>query len=317
MMPVKVMYQDNVLDEVDPSVLQELISSRKIKKFLRSDGWVSIESAPLRGHGGFYNGPERRAAVVPVIASKCESLRGHNKETTAFDDEIIRSHKLESLMLLAGGIAHNFNNILTSILGNIALARITSPDKIMDRLAEAEKAALLAKELSQELLNFAKGVDPIKKTVSSADMIWDSVALFCSGLKSVCDVSITDDVWPINADPGQIHQVLHNLIINADHAMPDGGKICIRCENTCISADDAQPLRKGNYVKIAVHDQGIGIPEENLQKVFDPYFTTKDNGNGLGLASTYAIIKNHDGFITVESILGLGSRFTVYLPASI
>ncbi len=232
------------------------------------------------------------------------------------EEELIKTQKLESLGLLAGGIAHNFNNILTAILGNISLARITSADKIQERLADAEKAALRAKDLTQQLLTFSKGGAPVKKTISAAEMIRDSVALSCAGRKSLCDVSIADNLWHIDADEGQMHQAINNLIINADHAMPEGGKISIRCENATSAEIDSLPLKRGKYIRISLHDQGVGIPEENIHKIFDPYFTTKDKGSGLGLASTYLIIKNHGGHIAVISSEGEGTTFIIYLPAS-
>ena len=233
--------------------------------------------------------------------------------------ELSKSQKLESIGVLAGGIAHDFNNILTGILGNISLLKLnTNPDdRQYKRITEAEKASLRAKDLTQRLLTFAKGGAPIKVATSIMDIIVDTTNFALAGSNVECQFdSPQKDLWSTEVDPGQFSQVINNLIINADQAMPDGGSIVIRLENFAHESPKIPNLRQGNYVKISISDQGIGIPNENLVKIFDPYFTTKEKGSGLGLAICYSIVKNHVGTIQVESQEDIGTTFNIYLPAS-
>jgi len=224
--------------------------------------------------------------------------------------------KLESLGTMAGGIAHDFNNILTAILGNIGLALLDGKKepKVQDRLVQAEQACWRAQALSQQLLTFAKGGAPIKKIVSIANLLKESAILSLSGSKSRCEMSIPGDLWPMEADEGQINQVIGNLLINAAQAMSEGGIIKIKAENILVEAKSNLPISKGKYVKLAIADQGVGISQKYLDKIFDPYFSTKQKGSGLGLATAYSIIKNHSGHIQVESQLGVGTTFYIYLP---
>ena len=235
-------------------------------------------------------------------------------------ENILRSQteKMESISILAGGIAHDFNNILTAILGNITISKThAAPDGEIHRLlTEAEKASLRAKDLTQQLLTFSKGGAPVKKPASISELLKTTCEFALSGSKAGCTFAISADLWTAEVDAGQISQVINNLVINADQSMPAGGTIEIRAENVTITAKDSLPLKDGNYVKILVIDGGIGIPKEHLQRIFDPYFTTKQKGSGLGLATSYSIVKNHDGCITVKSSLGVGTTFSMYLPAS-
>lgn len=235
------------------------------------------------------------------------------------DEEFLRSQKLESIGVLAGGIAHDFNNLLTAILWNLSSARTyESPqDTGYKRLAAAEKAVIRATDLARQLLTFAKGGAPVKKTAPVAEMIKESAVFALRGSKSQCEFSIPYDLWAGNIDAGQISQVLHNLVLNADEAMPQGGTIHITCENITLSESGPVPLKGGRYVKITVRDEGMGIPTEYLERIFDPYFTTKQEGSGLGLAVSYSIIRKHDGHISVESTPGKGTTFYIYLPASL
>ena len=241
-------------------------------------------------------------------------------EKRKMEDDIVRlkTEKMESISVLAGGIAHDFNNILTAILGNITIAKMHMPpeEKIHKLLTEAERASLMAKNLTQQLLTFSKGGAPIKKHASIGDFLKSTTEFALSGSKARCEFCIPFDLWPVDVDTGQISQVINNLIINADQAMPAGGTIKVCAENACIKAQDGLPLKAGNYVKISIEDEGIGIPEGHLQRIFDPYFTTKQKGSGLGLATSHSIIMNHEGHIKVESELGVGTTFHVYLPAS-
>jgi PAS domain S-box-containing protein len=239
-------------------------------------------------------------------------------ERKRMEDELAKMQKLESLGTLAGGIAHDFNNILTGILGNVSLAKsyIEPKGKVFDRLVEAEKASLRAKDLTQQLLTFARGGAPITKTASIARLIEESATFALRGSKVKCEFSLPVDLSPVEIDEGQISQVISNLVLNADEAMPEGGIIEIRAKNTVVSAKDVSSLSEGKYVQIDINDHGVGIAKQHLQRIFDPYFTTKQKGSGLGLSTAYSIIKNHSGHIAVGSKLGVGTTFHIYLPVS-
>jgi len=239
-------------------------------------------------------------------------------EKRKMEEEFLKADKLEAIGILAGGIAHDFNNILTAIMGNIMLAKIYAKpgDKIHERLTDAEKASLRAKDLTQQLLTFSRGGAPIKKTAFISKLLEDTTLFALTGSNIRCEFSIPSDLWTVEVDEGQIGQVINNLIINAGHAMPGGGAIKVRAENIVLDAKQGLPLKKGKYIKMSVEDQGIGISKEHLQQIFDPYFTTKQKGSGLGLATAYSVIKRHDGCVQVESELGVGTTFNIYLPAS-
>ena len=232
--------------------------------------------------------------------------------------ELILSKNIESVGTLAGGIAHDFNNILTAILGNISLAKIqiTPEDPVFERLEAVEKASLRAKTLTQQLITFSKGGAPVRKTASIVDILEDSTGFVLQGSNVRCELVTDPDLWMADVDEGQISQVVSNLVINADQAMAEGGTVIVKAQNFTLAGNAALPLEEGRYVKISVEDTGEGIPPENLSKIFDPYFTTKNKGSGLGLASTYSIVNNHGGCLDVESEIGGGSIFHVFLPVS-
>ncbi len=239
-------------------------------------------------------------------------------EQTRMEEEILKADKLESLGLLAGGIAHDFNNLLTAILGNIGLTKIFlgPDDKAVTRLQAAEKAIERAKDLTQQLLTFSRGGAPVKIVSSIEQIVIDSASFSLRGSNVKCEFSIDDGILPVEVDEGQMSRVINNLIINACHAMPDGGVINIEIKNVIIGKADNLPINDGKYICLTVKDHGVGIPEENLNKIFDPYFTTKAKGIGLGLAAAYSIIKNHNGYITVHSKVNEGTTFQIFLPAS-
>ncbi len=238
----------------------------------------------------------------------------HNK----MKETLLRAQKLESLGVLAGGLAHDFNNLLTAILGNISLAKLNAPhgESISHHLEVAGQATYRAQGLTQQLLTFASGGAPIKKPLRVEKLIVNSAGLALRGSKSRCEFKIASDLRIIEADEGQLGQVVHNLILNADQAMPEGGTITVSGENITMPMDNPLLLKPGDYIRIAVADQGTGIPDDYREKIFDPYFSTKDKKSGLGLATSYSIIKQHDGHLTVESALGAGATFSFYLPAS-
>jgi PAS domain S-box-containing protein len=239
-------------------------------------------------------------------------------ERKRLEEELRKAHKLESLGVLAGGIAHDFNNLLTGILGNVSLAKVVidSKDKALKRLDEAEKAVGRARDLTQQLLTFSKGGAPVKKTASMEQIVMDSASFVLRGSNVKCEFIVPQPVWSVEADEGQMNQVINNLVINADQSMPEGGTIRIRIENITVGQKEIITVDEGRYVKISIEDQGVGISKEYLQKIFDPYFTTKQKGSGLGLSSVYSIINKHDGYINVESEVGIGTTFQVYIPAS-
>ena len=236
----------------------------------------------------------------------------------AIMEDRVRASKLDSLGILAGGIAHDFNNILTAVIGNISFARLFCQpgEKQFERLEEAEKAALRAKDLATQLLTFAKGGAPVRQTASLTELIRDSTSFALRGSNVRCEFQATPNLWPVEVDQGQFSQVIQNLVINSVQAMPKGGVVRVAADNVTLGADSPLPLAPGRYCRISVKDHGTGIKPENLGKVFDPYFTTKEKGTGLGLATSYSIVKKHDGIITVESTPGSGAEFHVYLPAS-
>jgi PAS domain S-box-containing protein len=244
-------------------------------------------------------------------------------ERKKLEEERMRGAKLESLGLLAGGLAHDFNNFLTAILGQLSLAKyeVDTAHPLFFRLTEAEQASLRAQEIAQQLLTFSKGGDPVKSVVSLETILEENVRLVLAGSKVRPVFRVTKGLWAVNGDLGQICQVLHNLVINARQAMEHGGECLIEAHN--VSKEEGERLSHSHqlvssqdqWIRITVQDQGIGISKENLVKVFDPYFTTKSTGSGLGLATSYSIIRNHGGVLWVESEVGVGSRFSFLLPA--
>jgi PAS domain S-box-containing protein len=239
-------------------------------------------------------------------------------EHRKMEEELLKAQKLESLGVLAGGIAHDFNNMLTVILGNIVLAkmRLNKDDNVYLRLDKAENAIHRAKDLTSNLLTFSKGGELSKKPVAIGKLIKDTANFALSGSRSKCEFTIPDDLWPIEADEGQISQVIENIIINADQSMPEGGTITVQCDNIVVDTHELQLLKEARYIRISITDHGPGISDEIRKKIFDPYFSTKEGKSGLGLATSYSIIKKHGGQLTVESEPDGGASFHVYLPAS-
>ena len=231
--------------------------------------------------------------------------------------ERLKIDKLEALGVLAGGIAHDLNNVLMGILGNISLATgALSVSEIQARLAAAETACGQAQNLASRLLTFAKGGTPIKELQDLKEIIQEAGQLAVCGSMTRIDFSLPSHLWEAEVDRGQMNQVFSNLFINAVQAMPLGGVIQVRAGNQVITADSGLALPPGKYVTVTVADQGEGISPENLEKIFDPYFTTKQKGSGLGLATVYAIVSQHGGTITVDSRLGQGTTFRLWLPAA-
>ena len=239
-------------------------------------------------------------------------------EKEKMEKEIFKARKLESLGVLAGGLAHDFNNILTGVIGNITLARFNMDTKdnveIYKILNEAENASYQATSLTKQLLTFAKGGAPIKKVTSIKKILTETTNFVLRGTNVKSIFLIDEDLHNVEVDEGQMEQVFSNIIINAVQSMINGGNIKIIAQNYDINENiDNILMDYGEYIKISIEDQGQGISEDNINKIFDPYFSTKEDGNGLGLSTVYSIIKKHNGYIWVDSKLGLGSVFNIYL----
>jgi PAS domain S-box-containing protein len=238
-------------------------------------------------------------------------------ERERLEQELVRASRLESVGILAGGIAHDYNNILTAIMGNISLAMldIGGETEIAKCLREAERATLSARDLTQQLLTFAKGGEPVRAAVDLGAIVRDvsDFALHGSQVKSIFD--LPEDLWPVDADKGQIGRVVQNLVINAFQAMPHGGMVRISARNEEVTGMGRPSVEPGDYVHISIADTGVGIEPGILPRIFDPYFTTKKSGSGLGLAAVYSIVKKHHGVIDVESEVGRGTTFHFWLPA--
>lgn len=262
------------------------------------------------------------AMTIPIYhLEKTVGFRGifiDITERKTMELELFKNRNLESIGVLAGGIAHDFNNILMAILGNLSLAKmfVSKEEKIYDYLEASEKASLRARDLTLQLLTFSRGGTPVKQTVSLSKLIEESATFPLSGSKVRSELDIAPDLWPVDVDKSQVSQVIHNMVMNASQSMADGGVIHIKVDNRLIMEDSSLPLKPGTYICIAIKDNGTGIPPEMLPDIFDPYFTTKEMGKGLGLTTAFSIIKRHDGFIQVESPPGQGTTFSIYLPAS-
>lgn len=276
----------------------KLISKTDIERFISTSGAVIFDSKGMS------------LGAILVFRDITEQM--------TMQEELVKAHKLESLGVLAGGIAHDFNNILTGILGNLSLAKMAAEKDahLFQRLEKAESASLRARDLTTQLLTFSKGGEPVKKLISLTKVIKESSSFALAGSKCRCEFDMVEELWTVEADDGQISQVIHNLILNADQAMPNGGNIKVSSENVIIAEHDGLLLEAGSYIKISIEDSGCGIASGALQRIFDPYYTTKENGNGLGLASAYSIVKKHLGHIHVDSEEGKGTIFNMYLPAS-
>jgi|GEM_PF-1843884 signal transduction histidine kinase/CheY-like chemotaxis protein len=247
-----------------------------------------------------------------------EQLKKEIQKRKQIENELLKIQRLEALAVLAGGIAHDFNNILTGILGNLSLAKlyVKPGEKLYAFLTEAEKASVRAKDLTQQIITFSKGGAPIKKPADIRETIKESASFVLMGSNVKCDFEFPDNLWNVEIDETQMCQAIQNIILNAKESMPDGGRIKVACENIIISDDSPLPLNPGRYIRITIKDQGVGIDNKYIDKIFDPFFSTKHGGSGLGLSVTYSVIKRHHGHITVSSKPGKGTTFYIYLPAS-
>ncbi len=308
---------DNPADKVLAS--GEIIELENHTLLISRDGTERIianSGAPIKDKDG------KTIGVVLVFRDMTEKQK--------VSDTTQRDQKLESLGVLAGGVAHDFNNLMVSIFGYIDLANL-EPDrnKVSNYLSIATNTIGRARALTGKLLTFTKNGAPIRKIGTLFPLVQETAELSLSGTNVSCHFDVPQDLWECKFDENQISQVIDNLILNAQEAIPVGGTIELTARNITLAEHDVQILRPhdplqgpltvgchaGNYVRISIRDSGTGIPKDLISKIFDPFFTTKPNGHGLGLATCHSIVNRHDGCIDVESEIGKGSTFHVYLPA--
>ncbi len=266
--------------------------------------YVETKAFPLKDASG---------EITSVIESVSNITEKH-----LLEEERLKTQKLEAIGTLAGGIAHDFNNLLQGVFGYISLARLrqNNREKSLAALEEAEKALHMTIKLTNQLLTFSKGGKPVKRPGDLRPIIENAAKFALSGSRSDCRF-VADDLWLAEVDEGQIGQVIQNIVLNADQAMPEGGLVEITAKNVRAPGKNLpQQLQEGRFIEIVIKDRGIGIPEQYQSKIFDPYFTTKEKGSGLGLATSYSIMKNHGGLIAVNSTVGLGAAFSLYIPAT-
>lgn len=323
---------DYVKAEVSGKPINMLFAEKSkniINKYLKTICKSQLEMGILRDNNELF-GCRRNNEEFPVEVSVSKFKEDDQliltlilrdiTERKKMEAEVLKAEKLKSLGVLAGGIAHDFNNLLALIRGNtnLAMLEVKAGDKIYDILVKVEKASMQASGLTEQLVSFTKHGTPIKKTTSISELVKDSTDIILPGSNVKGKLFIEEDLWSVDVDVGQINQVITNLVINAQQAMCKGGLLEIRAENVITSIPKETTLiKKEKYVKLSFKDNGAGIPRDILPKIFDPYFTTKKNGTGLGLASSYSIIKDHNGLMEVDSVLGEGTIFSVYLPASL
>ena len=252
------------------------------------------------------------------VRVQTEQIRAQLEHQAELEHELQKAAKLESLGLLAGGIAHDFNNLLTVVMGNITLAMLE--DKAMevagDCLRDAERGAQRAKDLTHQLLTFAKGGEPLRAAEVLPEIVREASEFVLRGTAVKGEFAFDHGLWPVEVDRGQIGQVVHNLVLNALQAMPEGGLVRVGASNVTLSADEIGSLAAGRYVRLKLADTGPGMPSAVLARIFDPYFTTKKGGSGLGLATVHSIVRRHRGHIAVYSEIGHGTVFRIWLPAA-
>ncbi|MBK8478293.1 MAG: response regulator [Opitutaceae bacterium] len=258
------------------------------------------------------------AVLRSRVGKQTRQIRAQLERQQRLETALMQAQRVESLALLAGGIAHDFNNLLTGILGNISFARLDprAVAAVGDSLADAELATLRARDLTQRLLVFTKGGEPSRSVVSLPELVRESARFALHGSKVRGDFDLPDHLWLADVDRVQIAQVVQNLVINAVQAMPAGGTVHLSLANETIASGAKMDLQAGRYLRLTTTDTGTGIPPELLPKIFDPYFTTKRTGNGLGLATVFSIVRRHGGHIEVESSPGHGTTFRLWLPAA-
>jgi len=304
--PIKDTEKKMIINHINESIKKGLkINSYKNITFKDKEKILNYRIAPILNKQKEING----AVIV---------LKDITEKNT-LEKELLRSQKHESIGILAGGIAHDFNNILISILGNLELVKLQTAksEPSYELITSALNAATHARELTKQLLSFSKDNSPNKKVVSIKDLLKNISSFSLHGTNIISEYNIPKDLWNVEVDQDQITQVISNIIINASQSMLNGGKIYINAENVIIDENENPYKNPGKYIKISIKDEGCGIKKEYLDKIFDPYFTTKEKGSGLGLTTSYSIIKKHEGYIDVLSTTGQGSVFYIFIPAII
>ena len=297
----------------DPADRQQLVKGLREKGFFEN-----LETQFRKKDGSLLTGLMSARILslkgVPHIISITRDITVRKKH----EKEQLKIEKLESLGLLAGGIAHDFNNILTALMGNISVAKvfIETTHKSYVPLSEAEKATVRAGDLAHQLLTFSRGGEPVKKVVSLQHLVHEALSFTLHGSNVKGTVEIPDSIHAIEADEGQINQVFQNIIINATQAMPGGGELKITAKNDMLEENNTLSIPQGSYVRLSFADQGCGISKDHIKRIFDPYFTTKSAGIGLGLSSVHSIVGRHGGHIKVSSVPGKGTTLTVHLPST-
>lgn len=303
-----------------PESMSKVIESKLLK-----DAYETTDFFPELGERGKW---------LRITAARIKDLRGNLlgaietlediTDQKNAEEELFQRKKQESLGMFADGVAKDFDSLLSAILRNVFLAKISASDEekiLEDGLAIAEKAGLQAKELAHRLITFAKGGYPVRKLENLEPVIRASVEKAMEDSVIECQLSISPDLWQAEVDADQIKRVMDNILNNAKEAMPDGGTVEVIAENTTVGMSNRLLKEGGSYIKISVKDTGVGIPKENLSRIFDPYFTTKKKkergGIGLGLAICDSIIKYHNGLIAVESVVNSGTTFHIYIPAAL
>ncbi len=313
------MVGEKVSDYIVPPEASSIVDDVLLKLQKGETASYSEKDNNLRKDGSaitckWYNSPicDENGTITAILI-----LAEDITEYSLVEEELLKARKLESVGLLAGGIAHDFNNILTGLFGNIELAKrkLTPDHAAYAYIDNADHALDRATRLTQQLLTFAKGGDPIFEAINIEQIIEDSIKFSLSGSNVKTIINLADDLWHVKADKGQLSQVITNLVINANQAMPDGGLLTIEAENIVDCAFCLTSSLAGECVKLTIRDEGTGITQAHLENIFDPYFTTKQTGSGLGLATVHSIIHKHNGHIRVDSELGVGSTFTILLHA--
>lgn len=305
----------NFLDTLPPESRNK--AKQQIRATQHGQNTAPIELQFTRQDGALIDIEMQSVTTTYGGAQATMSIMRDVTEHKAFEQTQQRINHLESLGILAGGIAHDFNNLLTGITGNLAfLERETNAQEKQSLLKEARDAAHQMSQLTAQLMTFSKGGEPLKEITHVAKLITEKTEFCLHGTNCMATYDIDENLWSAEIDPGQIGQVIQNLVINANQAMPDGGTITVSANNIELPKNNTHALQAGFYVQITVEDTGTGMTPEDLSRIFDPYFTNKTDGQGLGLTIAHSVIQKHHGQISVTSQPNQGSCFTFFLPAT-